>query len=540
MRAGRAVDSAITADSDEAQVIAYLPGDRMLRGFVEAFMVAAGKGNLANRLPGQTTFRSAHVHATIDTIAQQIVDLEGVIKESHQRAARAMELALTCESPDEALLYQEKSREARLAASKATDEIEALRATAARSAPTGPFDAYTDVIVPAIRRIATCGNRVSQEEATALRSLLPEFRMEKRDGQWWAATAVRLNTHDGVAELGPIEWCVGNGGRGTQALRERIESVPNSGGNSRNILREQLLGGAGISHPATATLLNSPFTQLPHVVLHHRLGTDFPDWVGEEWREPKFGTWVTDVYSNPEFQWLGNGKYAQVSHVRQAVLTLLSAKGTQKIGALMEDLPISRIHDLQRLTRQHLEKGQKVRPWQPSVKYPFGGARGGVGTWTPLSCFKCDCGGVADIAVRVPEVPSDVLCGCGAVPRPAVFGIDPAIRFPAEYLALRLPMTECMAELDRRFAARVAKLNRTLRSLMCGGYQLLKVGASSYEISQHLGLQDGFLSLTLRELEQLRLVERSYSRPAMWKFTDAGRKRADELLEELTRTTGSA
>lgn len=523
MMAGKSVSTVLTSDSVEAQVAGHIKAAEVMEGLVDAFIEACRTSIPAVHLPGQTTFQSTHVHLSVDVVAQHVRLLREQIADAEKRADRAMRRELEAEDDEEETKYRELGREARKEARRAREQIAEMIAEPETEQLDGPFDAYTSVLLPAMANLRSSGGRLRQEGANALETLMPTFRMEQRHGRWWCVATVRVNTVDGVAELGPIEWPMKSKTKGTSRLVSNLAAVPDTGANSKRQLMNQLVSTGRITHPAAAVLRNAPFQQLPHVVLHGLTGTPVPDWVGEEWTQPEFVAWVTKVYADPAFTWLGNGKYGEISFWRQAVMTFASRKqGPFTAEELHQELPMELPDNLYRLSRAiRSHKGIKIRVWQPSVLL-----LDDRHSPTPrrVAGIACECGEIASISARVPEVTRDLLCDCGRMPEAARFGMDLATRFPAEYRQLRMPWDDCVAELGHTFEQRRNNLTGPLAALL-NQHQLLTAGATERELEEALGGKGSMWS-RVRRLEGFGYLQRDTGRPARVFYTPEGRRAA--------------
>jgi DNA-binding MarR family transcriptional regulator len=441
----------------------------------------------------------------------------------------------------EAKLAVDKSRfayEARAAAKREQDAKRAYQALRAETtSPVGPeasrqFDAYAHLLVPAMARIYHCGGKVTQSEAHAFRQLVPNFAMSQRDGQWWAHAWVRMATTQGVAELGPIDWCVGSGGSGSQLFRARHGNKAVEAVSLRKTLRQQL-NRTGISKRATATLTSASFAELPLVVLDQLTSCGLPDWVDEEWRQEAFAHWVAQVYSDANFPWGANSRFAYAAPVRQLVVYYAVDRGEFTTRQATDDLYLGTNQDIYRLVRPEVRRDtQTTRPMQPCVVGPDVTR---LRPDTVLSAVVCPEGHRADIWTRVPEIPRDMLCSaCLRMPDSDMHKMPPGVRFPSAYRSLQLGREEVeahrVAYLQKR---RLSLGTREVRVLTL--WNLLDQGALDATMAGALGT--GTLSHALNRLCRFGYVmkeDKQYG--ARWSYTDAGREKARELLAHPSAT----
>ncbi|WP_157682888.1 hypothetical protein [Nocardioides scoriae] len=508
----------------EAQVVGYVKKDEMFPGLVDAFIAACRTGLPVHRRPGHSTFSGAHTGTTVDVLAQRRRLQEGVILEARKKIKNAIRREIEVEDDDEtAELYRGAAAEAREELRSARAALAQIEADAKVPTTTGPFDALTHVIVPAMARLKMSGGVLSQEEVQALEAIIPSFSMELRSGKWWAIATVRINTVEGVADLGPFEWAISGRARGTARVAAQLDTVPDVGAASRRRLFGDLVRSGRVTEDAATILRNAPFVQLPYLVLHSVRGEELPQWMGEEWREPRFVSWIVSIYTDPKFRWMNNGMYATVSYSRQFAATFAAKQEEFTVSDLAECAPIPRASAYHQMTRPSSTKYSKIRPFEPTLEL-VGVLPTGIHRHVMRGC-KCVCGQVASIVTHVPEVPRDLLCDCGRMLDTERFGLDAAVRFPEEYKLLRLPFDECVDELTDRVAAQRDVPGAVGRRLMLLS-DLLEDGATDLRIATALGGKGTSQSTLLGKLEQFGWLRRSDTRPAIWTYTDEGRAQA--------------
>ena len=523
MRRDRSVDSVVTADSSDADLVGYFNDHDIARGLVSAFAAAVRTGIPVERMPHQTMFATAGTLTLADDEERRLEDLRVRIADADKRALRAKTLSLDPEADeDEAKDYQVQARAARREASEARSALHALEKQIAepQTPAAGPFDALTDLWLPALRALVENGGRVTQAQYQALRVVMPEFSMRPVDGLWWGSARFRVNTTDGVATLGPVTWLIGaGGGRGSSAFAANTSARVRDR-RSRRELKAILTDKGQLTADAAATALSSPFPQLPAMLAHLAAGQPLPEWVSEQWTAEPFAAWLKQIYCNPRWCWLGNGKYAITSPRRQLIVDYAQKNVSFTAAEAVRDLPLPGREAVATLARA-TAPGANGRSWLPAVQVlPPAGAR--VKTFGPV---LCRCGEPAAISVRIPEVPADLLCRCGRTP-PRGNAMPDDVVFPDEYQQLRMPADHAVA-VERLTMQRrpLPAQHRKLLSLET----LLHQGATADELGTALAEGSGRPTRVgagasiwgaLQRLEDLQLIRRDAGRPARWTRTE--------------------
>jgi hypothetical protein len=402
-------------------------------------------------------------------------------------------------------------------------DLEAARARLSdERQPTGPFDVFGSVLLPALKRITTCDGQVPQAEYQAFKTLVPTFRLDRGEhGQWWASARVRLPSAEGVAEVGPIRWRVGGGGFGTQSATARVldsdcsARIRTPGATAD--LRARLLA-AGLVESAVSTLLASPFVEQPHVVLHESIGEEYPEWVSAQWRRAPYARWLTAVYSDPAFCWRGAGRFTRASATRQLLAYYATDHDEFTAHDAWTDLPVVNPHAVYVMSQPTPRSGH-VRPVEPTIE-ALGERR--PGRVPLLRGVRCECGQVANVVTRLPEVPRDLLCECGLMPDAGAHGMNHRrVRFPRAYLALRLTREQARVDAEDELASRRQALSRgRSRSVL---EQLLTApqGLTDPELATRCG-RAGSMTYTLTRLMTYGLVRREGPTPARYFLTHDG------------------
>ncbi|GAB3868923.1 hypothetical protein GCM10028801_45550 [Nocardioides maradonensis] len=527
--------STLTADAIDTQVVAYVKADTILTGFATAFAEACRNGIDVMRLAGHTTYHGVGSQLTLDSRAQQVAALTALLADTRAAEARARRYSLEADDAHEADSYRDAARAAASHAADIQQQIDELADDPIAVDLDAPFDVCADVLLKAATRLRECGNEVTQEEFAALKTVMPVLRIERRAGRFWASATVRVNTTDGVAELGPVEWTLDVRGHGAQTVRTNLSPGFNHNPASRKLLIHELKVRGNLTANAARTLANAPFTQLPHVVLHHACGDPYPDWVGDEWRTDAFGTWVTGVYTDPGFWWLGSGKYVRVSYERQALATYAASHPEFSHTDAVRDLPLELTAAIRSYTRPSApspSSPSRVRPWMPSLVETTSPSV--LPTQASYRGVTCDCGNIASIVARVPEIPSDLLCDCLLAPGGVNLGMPADLRFPADYRALRMPQEDCIAALRSRYDQWVENPPARPRQLLLQTDRLT-AGATNLELAGTRA-DAAISSPILRRLEQHGLLTHDGGRPRRWRYTALGAERARQLATTAGRT----
>lgn len=425
------------------RTVAVLDHDDLVGGCVDAIIDALRNGVPVEQLPGQTVFASAHVHQSVDSQAQQREYWTSVLKDARHRMRRARDHADDPNNSDaETDDYRRRAREQEKRADHAQRQLNKSFETVDTGASSAPFDVMADVWLPALAKLRN-SRALNQREFHALKTVLTDFRIIRREHRWVGQVHVQVNTKNGAAILGPIEWVIEASARGNHALASRISTGQQPTPLQRKSL-EMRLQSAGVRRDAIHTLLNAPFPQLVHIVAHRTLQDPLPDWVEGRWRDEVFMNWIATVYTAPDWKWLIAGRYTHVPHSRQLYVDLLAELGPSRGRDLRTDRPYVHVPALDRAA-VGVRHGKR-RPIQPNLQIVEHHYKKTERIYAPMTC---ECGQPATIAVLVPEVVTDLLCGCGRMVGPAATDAPRDLLFPEEYQGLRLSREECIEQIER-------------------------------------------------------------------------------------------
>jgi hypothetical protein len=528
-RAGRSSTSSITADSTEGQTVAYFTFDELHIGLARGAAAAVRSGVPAKVLAGQSMFVGTDAPvAPPDTLALRRLALEDRAEAAHLRARRALESFLSAQDDEKAKEYKSIENNALADRREALVELADLEKPPLPR-PVAPFDALTNIIVPALSRVATCQGDFTVKESHALDQVIPDYRLQRRsDGLYWGTATVLLNTADGVAELGGFDFKAGVGGRGTALLRGQLDNSHLHNEGSRAFLRSTL-EEAGVTAGAALTLVNAPLPQLAFAVLHGLVQHEWPDWVSEEWRQPAFVRWVTAVYSDRAFSWLGRGRYLDSAPFRQATLWFASEFGGPfSIADLRTKVPVDRLALLAHLTQVRKTPHGKTSPWYPSLVDVTSAKR--FYESSLASAIRCECGAVADHALRAPEVPRALLCDCGQMPDAKEFHMADDVRFPSDYARLKMTFEVAVGVVREQLAARTNAWNGRTKDIILLG-PILEDGATQRQIAAAVGGSHASMWQPLETLVQRGMLAKDSSQvPFVFRYTPLGVRKAAQLL----------
>lgn len=504
------------ANTAGREILARIPADELIQGFVRAFIVACREGVAARKYAGADAYvRTSGVpHKSQEEV---LAAFRSRIEVAERQSARATANELATEDPADRNRYREAARASANTKTQLEARLAQLLERSPEVAPGDRFDAYTGILLPALKRLQACGGRVTQLEYQAFNKLVPRLELVRRGALWCARAWVRIRTVEGVAELGPIEWQVGAGGIGTHQVRGRgAQGLPSTMGRGHLALRRSLRQ-AGLTNEAAITLANSPFPELPHTVLHRLTGNDPAVDIGPEWTEPGFSQWVTAVYLDPGFRWRGSGRHTRLHPLRQLLAYYAADHTTFTPEQAFQDLPVAFPHAVTLFSRA--SGTGLVRPIQPVLTK----VDGGKGKKPLLSGVRCACGEVATVMARVPEIPRDLLCECGWMPDANSHGMPHDVRFPHAYLSLQLSREDALALTradyeTRRNGPLTTRDERVLRLLS------RTPGLTDVQLREELTL-GSTLHQSLRRLEGYGYIFHDGQRPKQWHVTAAGRSR---------------
>lgn len=503
--------------SADEQVVGYVKASHIIDGLIDALISALRTGVPVTQLPDHAMFNTERVHVSYDLRKQQLDSLHLELQEALSLKDAARDRAKAAQRRDDSEAADEYDADAsvhRAAAKRHQSAIDALREDPHTPAKPTPFDVRADVWVPTLKSIKASGGQLNQDEISALNLILPELRVEPVGHRWQGVATLRITTSQGVAELGPIRWDIDSAARGAQVVA-LLRGRPIDTGETRRKpeIVADLVHTNKIGRAAALVAVNAPFPELRAVLLHTLCDEPWPAWVDDQWRSPTFAHWIRDVYTNPAWNWMSNGRYTRLSAHRQLAVHTAATEGTCSGGQISERIGTART-DVTRYA--HDVTFKSMRPWRRSLTLLESARPARNSILGPITCV---CGNAATIVARAPEVVTDLLCDCGRMPAGEKFGAPADLRFPDAYRDLRLSEKHCIAELGRATAKQATSLPPRSRKVL----ELLAVedGQNEGELRQASGLVG--LNRALARLHTQGFIEPRQGATRRWHLTSAGR-----------------
>ena len=528
-----ATASATGPDTDgslrsETETLGYLDARLLLSGFAHAAAKACRDGVPVRRLADSTSLyqltgrpatAAASATTRLEILTTKVADLD-------RRISRAKAIVMSTTDQDKVADYsaeEDRLRSQRRAVQAQLAQLEQQPDKRAATAPEGPFRTYNEVVATALKNLARGPKKVTQAQYEALQTVMPELALRRDDnGIWHAAATLRLGTTDDtVVDIGPIRWRVGAAGRGTVSVADRSFSYTER--EPRAVLVSRLGEAGTLTRTALMALMNAPFPELPYVVLHGLADHPFPDWVGPAWREQPFIDWITSLYANPDFRWATLGRYTTFSPERQLLLHLCAEHELVDPTLLRTHNPYQPVSDYRRVASTVRSRGA-IPPWEPCVNVvPQKGRR--LMDGTVYTGVRCECGRVARVVARVPEVPRSLLCECGRMPDAQRHGMAEDVRFPPDYAqVLMLSMQRCQALIEDKLIRSPQTPSAVLVTMM-RHVEDIAVGLTASKLCERTGLAPSQVRPVLH-----RLAARGFLRTAqyggVWEVLDVDGLRA--------------
>jgi hypothetical protein len=528
-RSARSGKSLIGRHAADMEIVGYADFAGIMEGMADAFVEAIRTGVPTRMLPGHQMFGHRVGLSSVDLWNEKMGALTSDLSQATREAKAAMSMAVQglAEGDEDMHLEYKKLASRRTAdAARLRRAIEELGKEQTVLERSEPFDVRADVWVPALHRLRTCGGRFTQAERIHFQTVFPKFKMELVGATWWAVASLRLNTKEGVAELGPVRWPVNAQGRSTVLALKR--KAPATGERRTRLeIVAVLIASGRICRDAAQSVSNAPFRELRHLLLHELCGEPLPDWVGPQWRDPVFVDWIVRVYTDPKWVWSNKGKYSSSLLKRQYAVCLVDKHGPMRPSEIIERMGVGQL-SVWEFYQPFKGKNTRQRSVQPSLM---------VLSWPAsnrplLGPVVCECGRNATTVARAPEVLTDLLCPCGLAPGGEALGMPAGLRFPDEYQQMRMTLEQCVELLASRLA-RHGSMTERERDVLVRGSELLAGGVTAYQVGKAIGLRT--INPTLRTLERRGLVEqvvapgRTYK---PWRLTAQGKTTVAELADQ--------
>lgn len=494
--------------------VANIPFSELHLGLVRALLKACRDGMPAVVFAGQVALRIAEGHVIVSANQAERHLLEDRLAQVRRRQARAKEAYLGEDDTDVAASFKATFDDATAEIRRLQIRLQDLRTSDDDPLPQGAVEADVDVLLRAVRTLLDCSAKATRAQIYAFHTVVPDLRVvQTSDGSWQARAVVRLPVADGVADFGPIEWPLRVKTSGVQVAHATYRpAAPKLPAESREEVRGRL-EEQGVTHEMARTLLNSPFRrELTELVLHRASLEDLPGWLPLQWREPGFAAQVARTFLDDSRAWAAMGRYLVRSAPRQALLSLLGEYG----GAMsMADLKLlsPRLHAFAQNCEFNARSVEVARQWP--MPFAWEGAPGN----RTLRAHRCTCGAVATAVVRVPEVPSALLCSCGRAAMAERYGLD-AVRFPEDYQALAVREQEWRAAMIA--APQIAeRAKRETYSPRIAEFLAEGKVATTSQIMEHLGLSRDQTSRLLSDDPQIERAGRLGRADMTWRVTQA-------------------
>lgn len=465
------------------QAVARVP-NAGLRGFLPAFASALREGVPVELLDGLTSLSN---HRQM-LVTRSVEDRRKILRanQASLRQERGNFERQIARSTDETVMdrWADRADGATRKLAEIAEQLQSLQDSADVEQLQDVFDGEVGFLLTAVAAMAAPDALHEREAVQALDSIVTDRRIViLADGRvQWSATA-RLPVNGGVASLGPITWIPDEQPELTVALMwcaleiagarapwmaqlypvlPALKERPTLSESARHHFRGDLtllqqsrramderLSEIGLAPNMVKNLLAVPFPAAAEVVLavHHQ--ADPPRWVGEQWLERAWATWLHRQYTTPQ-NWGRTGVWAEPSWLRQAVVDItVDHGGSITTRDLLTALAPQNLDytELQRIMKPGgvtASKTDTTRPWLfPLTRI---GTWPGPGQSVPRDSWGFEvvlcptCGEVADIATRALELAGDLLCPNRHLAN--VVGTDPAAEHvvaPEEYLWLRVP-----------------------------------------------------------------------------------------------------
>ena len=523
----------------EPETLGYLDARLLLSGFARAAAKACREGVPVRQLPhsadlyqltGRPATAAASAHARIELFEDKLAELD-------QRVARARAIVLSTSDPDKVADYSAEEDRLRALRREVTGKLDRARDTAVDTPLAGPFKTYNEVVTTALQHLADGPKKVSQTQYEALHTVMPDLSLSRDShGIWHAAATLRLGTSDDtVVAVGPIRWRVGAAGRGTASVADR--SFTFNEREPRAVLVTRLTEAGTLTRPALLSLLNALFPELPYVVLHGLTRHPFPHWVGTQWRQRPFIDWVTAHYTDPNFRWANLGRYTTFSPERQLLAHLCAQHVEVDDALLAAHTPGGLTSGYGRVTRTVRSKG-RIPDWDPVVHVAAPTTSTDPGATATrarrharttrtqkysasevYTGIRCECGRIARVVARVPEVPRSLLCECGRMPDAARYGMPDDVRFPDEYTrVLMLSLERCQALIEDKLIRSPQTPSEVLVTMM-RHVEDIAAGLSAATLCQRTGLAPNQVRPVLHRLAARGLL-RTAPYGGVWEVLD--------------------
>ena len=430
----------------EVQRLAVIKPASLHRSLAEGIAEAIRDGITAERVAGLSAtvtreglvaYRSSLTNRRI-RLSQELEDLERRAKNARRNANDTVDEDLRRGYLDDHEILHDKLKQRRRQLQELEEED--------RAGP-APLDDTFDVegayLARALGNLASTNVRASADIATALRTVLDDFRLQADAYQATWRCHVLVPTDDGVVRLGPASGTVSNVAVVNRALhgnrdKEFVELFLRDGMSidelqglrriGRQHARQLLYNGLaelGLSETACSALASCPIPEPRQAVWAALAGTCTAD------LDQAYIEHISRTYCGDQTPWYGN-RWIYPPGKRQQILNALTVLGgSSSPEQLAEHVGVARQYILTvARPRQRAAPGD-VATYPPILTATTDGnhAKARVREVSLITCPHCS--GTANIIVRVPEVPTAVLCpNCRRLP------LSTSPTFPASYFEI--------------------------------------------------------------------------------------------------------
>lgn len=427
------------------EVIGFVDQRELARGLVRGLANACRVGVPVELRAGVRAYEGETGPHLVDEAAGARVRLQADIDANQRRRDNALKAIDTAHSESIVTQLVGVAERAEVAVVRLTRQLAELADVEHLASGAAAFDASTDILLEAMRRLLHTP-RLTRQEHDSFRRVVSSLRLRPIADGWQVEAYVRVLVADGLAVLGPISWHVTRDRVGVGAMRLAVRGSAQPEHESVAKIESRLVREAKVTKLAAHVLIGAPFPELAQLVLHDRTGTPLPEWVSAEWREPAFVRHVVSVYTNPGFEW--SRSYGRLSITGQALIDCTAAHGRLTLADFREMYPGGMASDLWRITEESYRDDRSFARRAPlRLGRDADGAR-------CLELVTCRCGLPATTLVRGPEIPGDLLCTCGLAAHAAPGTSAWQVVFPEAYQRLRVGAATGTQAMRRRFGRR--------------------------------------------------------------------------------------
>jgi hypothetical protein len=410
--------------------VARVGRSQLHRSIVEGIGHGIRHGIDARILDGYSSHRSVHDVVMVDSRHIRLKDLRAKASDAHRRADRAMHVAEDAESPEEEQLARQRARRHLDEEKMHRNDISRIEAEAETTAVEDAFDGEVGFLMTALDGLLSEDGLVTADQASALATVLEDFRLELRGTTLHWQARVRLPADGHVISLGPFRGAIEMMGfpmppASTQHMIPGKQAIT----RRREALDDLVAAGYPRGSALAASLAPGPW------LVSALLDAD-PVWEGvpQDFDHAQFSAYVRSRWKEQE-RW-GTQVYAVINPKRQRMVDFIAQRG----GSVSLDIVLAALPELG-FKRSHLDSMLVGRKTSSGNVMPPVLRKGGE--WLThkqhrpralVQTVTCPlCQGPATAVVFLPEIPDGLLCrDCLVMPS------DPHRVYPAVYGQLAL------------------------------------------------------------------------------------------------------